>query len=411
MIQSIVFSKAVKNISEILEKPYIKVKIQNFQGRYKADFYTEKQSFQKFLTEEEVQDFYQQHSGRTFKNVIMKTDDEEITTMANRHGEIRRLVKKIKNKQETESILSTAPEQKLRLPPDSKNEKITFNRKKNYLIQEGNPVPFLVELGVMTNEGKIVNQRYDKFRQINRFLEFVKDILPDVTKLCAPDQKAFTKERPLYIADFGCGKSYLTFAVYYFLHELENIPVQITGLDLKEDVIRNCQNLADRLGYTELKFKTGDVSQAESYYDHSPDIMITLHACDTATDYALEYAVRNNASAILSVPCCQHEINLQLGKSSGESTSPFASLEHWGILRERFSALATDAIRAELLEQKGYGVQLLEFIDFEGTPKNLLIRAVKKQKTDEKSTHISQNRLESLLKELGCSQTLCKLFK
>lgn len=134
MIQSIVFSKAVKNISEILGKSYIKVKIQNFQGRYKADFYTEKQSFQKFLTEEEVQDFYQQHSGRTFKNVIMKTDDEEITTMANRHGEIRRLVKKIKNQQETESILSTAPEQKLRLPPDSKSEKITFNRKKNYLI-------------------------------------------------------------------------------------------------------------------------------------------------------------------------------------------------------------------------------------------------------------------------------------
>ena len=166
----------------------------------------------------------------------------------------------------------------------------------------------------MTKEGKVVSSRYDKFRQINRFLEFIDDILDDVKKLCVGEND-FTKERPLRIADFGCGKSYLTFTVYYFLNKIKNIPVEITGLDLKEEVINNCQKLAQECGYENLIFKTGDVSQAESKYKNPPDIMITLHACDTATDYALKYAVEKNAAAILSIPCCQHEINLQLEKS------------------------------------------------------------------------------------------------
>ncbi len=438
MIQTIIFSKAAKNAEEILGRPYTKIKITFFKGTYKAEFFTDKQSFQKTFTLEEAQNFYQKHAGTTFKNTVLKTEDQEITTLANRHGQIRRLVKKLEPLYESsicsekDGLLyesSTCPEKdgplyesdvppvkplspkERMLAPTDVTGKETFDRKKNYILKEGQPIPFLIELGLMSKDGSVIKSRYDKFRQINRFLEYIKDILPQVTRLAAPDQKAFTKDRPLYIADFGCGKSYLTFAVYYFLNELLSIPVQITGLDLKEDVIKKCQSLADRLGYTNLKFKKGDVCQAENFYSHAPDIMITLHACDTATDFALEYAVKKNAAAILSVPCCQHEINLQLQKKSLPATSPFASLSHWGILQERFSALATDAIRSELLEEKNYSVQLLEFIDFEGTPKNLLIRAVRRPSPDEKSGKNSASRLESLLSTLGVSQKLCQLFK
>ncbi len=438
MIQTIIFSKAAKNVEEILGRPYTKIKITFFKGAYKAEFFTDKQSFQKTFTLDETQNFYQKHAGTTFKNTILKTEDQEITTLANRHGQIRRLVKKVATLYErsecptkdgllyessaspskdgvlyeTSTPLATSlplsPKESLLHPSATKE---TFDRKKNYILKEGQPIPFLVELGLMAKDGSVIKSRYDKFRQINRFLEYIKDILPQVTRLSAPDKKAFTKDRPLYIADFGCGKSYLTFAVYYFLKELLSIPVQITGLDLKEDVIKKCQSLADRLGYTNLKFKKGDVCQAENFYSHDPDIMITLHACDTATDFALEYAVKKKAAAILSVPCCQHEINLQLQKKSFSDTSPFASLSHWGILQERFAALATDAIRSELLEEKNYSVQLLEFIDFEGTPKNLLIRAVRRQSPDEKSGKNSASRLESLLSNLGVSQKLYQLFK
>lgn len=425
MIQTIIFSKAAKNVEEILGRPYTKIKITFFKGAYKAEFFTDKQSFQKTFTLEEAQNFYQKHAGTTFKNTILKTEDQEITTLANRHGQIRRLVKKVAALYESSASpekdgplyeTSTPPAIFLPLSPKEgllhpSTTKETFDRKKNYILKEGQPIPFLVELGLMAKDGSVIKSRYDKFRQINRFLEYIKDILPQVTRLAAPDKKAFTKDRPLYIADFGCGKSYLTFAVYYFLKELLSIPVQITGLDLKEDVIKKCQSLADRLGYINLKFKKGDVCQAENFYSHDPDIMITLHACDTATDFALEYAVQKKAAAILSVPCCQHEINLQLQKKSFPDTSPFASLSHWGILQERFAALATDAIRSELLEEKNYSVQLLEFIDFEGTPKNLLIRAVRRQSPDEKSGKNSASRLESLLSNLGVSQKLYQLFK
>jgi len=281
----------------------------------------------------------------------------------------------------------------------------------------------------MTKDGSVIASKYAKFRQINRFLEYVRDILPDVKKLYGKD---FSRERPLRIADFGCGKSYLTFAVYYYLWQIENIPVQITGLDLKEDVIAYCQKLSDELNYDSLKFFVGNI--ADFSYENKPDIIITLHACDTATDFALNFAVKQNALAILSVPCCQHEINLQLEKNKSlvEPSNPFASLEHWGIFRERFAALATDAIRAELLEQAGYSVQVLEFIDMEHTPKNILLRAVRKrnagpakdgcvqsdglednaaEKQINASVQKSRERLDSLLKTLGASQSLCGLLE
>ena len=242
--------------------------------------------------------------------------------------------------------------------PKEKVKIQAHNRVKQYILKEGVPVPFLIDLGVMNGQGKIVHVRYDKFRQINRFLEFIEDILPRLSR-----------EREVTILDFGCGKSYLTFARYYYLRELKGYDVNIIGLDLKTDVIEKCNSLAIRYGYEKLHFYHGDIADYEGV--SSVDMVVTLHACDTATDYALAKAVEWGAEVILSVPCCQHEVNKQI---RNEMLEPVL---RYGILKERMSALITDAVRANLLESKGYETQILEFIDMEHTPKNLLIRAVK----------------------------------
>lgn len=234
---------------------------------------------------------------------------------------------------------------------------LEHNRRKKYLLAEGTAVPFLVDLGVMTPQGKIVSAKYDKFRQINRFLEFIEDILPRLDR-----------DRELTILDFGCGKSYLTFAMYHYLRQLRHFDVRIIGLDLKEDVIQHCNELARSYGYEKLKFYTGDIASYEGV--RQVDMVVTLHACDTATDYALAKAVHWGAKVILSVPCCQHELN---GQISNEMLSPVFS---YGILKERMAALITDGLRAQLLEGAGYETQILEFVDMEHTPKNLLIRGV-----------------------------------
>ena len=235
---------------------------------------------------------------------------------------------------------------------------LSHNRVKQYILPQGKPVPFLVDLGVMTREGRVREAAYDKYRQINRFLEFIQDILPKLPK-----------DREITIVDFGCGKSYLTFAMYYFFRELKGYQVKIIGLDLKEDVIRRCSRLAEEYGYDNLQFLQGDIAGYEGL--EKADMVVTLHACDTATDFALAKAVQWDAKVILSVPCCQHELN---GKIRNDLLAPVLK---YGILKERMSALITDGIRANLLESAGYSVQILEFIDMKHTPKNLLIRAVK----------------------------------
>jgi SAM-dependent methyltransferase len=235
---------------------------------------------------------------------------------------------------------------------------LQHNRQKSYILEEGTPVPFLVDLGVMTAEGKVIASRYDKFRQINRFLEFIEDILPRLDK-----------SRENVIIDFGCGKSYLTFAMYYYLHELKGYLIRVIGLDLKQTVIDDCNRLGERYGYDKLKFYHGDIASYEGV-DHV-DMVVTLHACDTATDYALAKAVRWGASVILSVPCCQHELNKTMHQEL------MAPVFQYGLIRERMAALYTDALRAEILENQGYRTQILEFIDMEHTPKNILIRGVK----------------------------------
>lgn len=234
---------------------------------------------------------------------------------------------------------------------------LQHNRQKHYILKEGIPVPFLQDLGVMTGDGKVVRTKYDKFRQINRFLELIEDVLP-----------ALDAGQENRIIDFGCGKSYLTFAMYYYLHELKGYPVRITGLDLKKDVISRCSRLAESYGYDSLEFCHGDIADYSGA--DQVDMVVTLHACDTATDYALAKAVAWGAKVILSVPCCQHELNRTM------ENPLLKPVFQYGIIKERMAALYTDALRAQLLEHRGYRTQILEFIDMEHTPKNLLIRAV-----------------------------------
>jgi SAM-dependent methyltransferase len=264
---------------------------------------------------------------------------------------------------------------------------LSHNRKKRYILEEGMKVDFLIDLGVMTKEGKIVRTKYDKFRQINRFLEFVEDILPNLPK-----------NREVTIIDFGCGKSYLTFAMYYYLKELKGYDIRIIGLDLKEEVINHCNELRTRYGFEKLDFYVGNIENFEGV--DAVDMVVTLHACDTATDFALEKAVKWNASVILSVPCCQHELNWQI---HNENLGPILN---YGILKERMAALATDGLRGKLLEMEGYKTQILEFIDMEHTPKNILIRAVKSGEKAKKQPESYQ----ACVKMLGVEPTLEKLL-
>ena len=314
-----------------------------------------------------------------YKQVQIRTESEEATALINKKGKasIRSDRKKAEGRTAKNASGGTGdfpvkdtPGRTGAVRIDPRREKpdlsrLLHNRPKHYILAEGRPVPFLKDLGVMTAEGKIVRSKYDKYRQINRFLEFIEDVIPHLSK-----------DREITILDFGCGKSYLTFAVYYYLRELKGYDVRIIGLDLKKDVIRKCSRLAEKYGYEKLKFYEGSIEEFEGV--SHVDMVITLHACDTATDYALYKAVRWGADVILSVPCCQHELNGQLSAGS------LRPVTDYGILKERFAAMATDAIRGGLLEGMGYETQILEFIEMEHTPKNLLIRAVRGTRPSEK---------------------------
>lgn len=248
----------------------------------------------------------------------------------------------------------------------TKQVNLSHNRKKQYILDPDVPHPFLIRLGVQTEDGKVKKQKYDKFKQINRFIEFIDDSLEHLPK-----------DRTIRILDFGSGKSYLTFALYYYLREMKGLDLRVTGLDLKKEVIEHCAEIARDLQYDQLEFLVGDINDYND--ENAVDMVVTLHACDVATDMALSRAVKWNANVILSVPCCQHELNRQL------DASPLDIMLQHGLVKERFAALATDSIRAEILQLVGYEAQLLEFIDMENTPKNILIRAYKtgKKPTEE----------------------------
>lgn len=375
MLLSVTFSKPASDIEKTLGRDYKKIKIKlnssSTGATYFVEYFTETQTFHKTFTDTELTDFIKTHAGTTFKSCVERYDDKEVTTLANKKGKITRLEKKLAPQKTTDTKYFSQVE--LTKPA---------NRIKNYIIREGTPVPFLITLGVMTPDGKIINSKYDKFKQINRFLEYIDDVLPSVM------QQKKNEDWPLQIADFGCGKSYLTFAVHYFLTVIKKIDCRIIGLDLKKDVIDYCNRLAKDFKCEGLIFKTGDISEySDEEKKHNPDIVITLHACDTATDFALKYAVSKNAKAILSVPCCQHEVNKQLEANKKEISEQhaglFAPILKHGLIRERFAALLTDSLRASYLEDSGYKVDVMEFIDMSHTPKNILLRAVKKSGTSQ----------------------------
>lgn len=357
-------------VIKICARPVLKNKTLLFQ----IEEYTKTQVFHKNLTAGDAGSYLtgklsSDTSSQTasFKNALVETKSFTANVLVSKKGTIT--IKKKMN--------ASAKQPKISL---------SHNRKKKYILEEGIPVPFLIDLGVMTQNGSIVNAHYDKFRQINRFLEYIEDILPSLPT-----------GRELRILDFGCGKSYLTFAIYYYLKVLKGYPVRITGLDLKEDVIRHCNELAVKYGYDKLEFLCGDIA----YYDgcSQVDMVVTLHACDTATDYALAKAVGWGAKVILSVPCCQHELNKKI---KNDLLSPVL---HYGILKERMAALMTDGLRAQILEANGYRTQILEFIDMAHTPKNLLIRAVY-------NGHCADNKaqIDELLAAFDVNPTLYRLL-
>ena len=355
---------------------FIKIKVRPVMIRdslyFQVSRYTDKQVFHENMTAEDALETLSGWILHDFRQAQIRMQDEMVTVLVSKKGKAT-----IKSKKA--ACIET--------------QNLEHNRKKQYIIEEGMAVPFMIDLGVMTESGKIIRTRYDKYRQINRFLEFIEDILPELPT-----------DRTVHIIDFECGKSYLTFAMYYYLKVLKHYDIRITGLDLKQKVIEDCQALADQYGYDGLQFLCGDIADYNG--TDEVDMVVTLHACDTATDYALYKAVKWHASVILSVPCCQHELNRKM------QCETLSGAFQYGLIKERTAALMTDAMRGQLLEMKGYKTQLLEFIDMEHTPKNILIRGVKSKGLLPKAARKQQMENYQKCRDFfGAELTLEKLFK
>lgn len=360
-------SRRKEEVSKVRVRPLL------LQGKlvFQVEEFRGKQAFHQNLMKDEAYEYLQNAMSDTFRQMELASAKGSAQILVSKNGKMTVKVKKNR---------PVKGQAKIQAP----STLLDHNRKKKYVLEEGKPIPFLQDLGVMTADGRIVHSRYDKFRQINRFLEFVQDILPKLPK-----------GREINIIDFGCGKSYLTFAMYYYLKELNGFDIRVIGLDLKQDVIDHCNQLARKYGFEKLAFYHGDIASYEGV--DQVDMVVTLHACDTATDYALAKAVRWNASVILSVPCCQHELNRQMKNDMLEPVLQY------GLLKERMAALYTDEIRAEILENHGYRTQILEFIDMEHTPKNVLIRAVKEGKGKKNG-----KKLQEMMDFLHVENTLAK---
>ena len=366
-LRAVVSNRRSKQVSQkLVVRPFIEKNRLMFQREEYANNQVFHENMDKETTVEQICTFLE----KDYKQLDLLCEQSSFSALVSKKGK------------------STIKENKNQI---AKKIDLSHNRKKRYILDTDEVIPFLVDLGVQTKEGKIVDKKYKKYKQINRFLEFVKDVLPELPK-----------DRPVKIIDFGCGKSYLTFAVYYYLHIMNGRDVEMIGLDLKKDVIAHCNRMAEKYEYASLHFLEGDISTYDGA--DSADMVITLHACDVATDFALDKAVHWNAKVILSVPCCQHELNAQIENDMLEP------LLKYGILKERFAALLTDALRANLLEQNGYEVQILEFIDMEHTPKNLLIRAVKRGEKADKKQEKLENSYKTLCDELNAHGTLEKIL-
>jgi len=357
-LQQIILSNKRKKqlpYKKVTLKPFLK----NHQLYFQFEHLTDTQAFHhNYSLEEAYPAFLQLLQSNHFKNMHAFTKEATWQVFFNKSG---------------------TPSIKIQPNQRTVTTELDHNRKKKYLLEEGQPIPYMIDLGIMTPSGKIVKKRYHKFKQINRFIEMVADALATLPK-----------DAPLNIIDFGCGRSYLTFALYHYLVTLQNRSVTIKGLDLKTSVIDACNQLAKKCNYNALTFEHGDIA---NYTSKRPiDMVISLHACDTATDFALQKAVQWQAKIILSVPCCQHELNGQL------QIEPLKKILEYGIIKERMAALITDAMRGNWLKLQGYEVQILEFIDVTHTPKNLLIRAIKtKTSSPSKEDALSFNDLQAYL--------------
>lgn len=367
----IIISKPAKK-----DAAYHKIVIEKKESYYQAAAYTEKQVFHQNIPMEELEKYLTDTIIDSYLQVNAWDESKEHMYLCSKKGKVTYKAKPIQG--------------------NAAKEVTAHNRKKKYILEEGTVIAPLVDMGIFTAEGKVVKSMYDKFRQINRFLEIIEDGVKDY-----PGES-------LNIIDFGCGKSYLTFILYYYFTEIKKRKVHIVGLDLKEDVIKNCNIAAEKYGYENLHFEIGDINGYQA--DFPVDMVVTLHACDTATDYALFNAIQWNAKMIFSVPCCQHELNQQI------ETEDYSLMTRYGIIKERFSALATDAIRGNLLEYCGYKTQLLEFIDFAHTPKNILIRAVQKGGGSARMIVLASARrkylgeVERMMEEFHFEPTLYKLL-
>ena len=333
---------------------------------FQAEKFKDKQVFHENIDMESLQTWLQTNVEFVYKQVCVVLESTDVTYLFSANGKCKRLQK----------------------VTETKNTQVSgVNRTKNYLINEGDNIPALVDLGVFTKDLKIVRPMFDKFKQINRFVEILNHQFKDYTG------------NKITILDFGCGKSYLTFIVYYYFSVIKSVDVKIIGYDLKADVVKNCNALAQKYGYKNLHFVVADVSK-DKLADEHIDCVISLHACDTATDYALYYALEKKAEYIFSVPCCQHEVNSSIHR--GGELDVFLD---YGIIKERMSALLTDSIRAGILEDMGYKVDMIEFVDFEHSPKNIMIRARRCGKRADKNIL----RAKELAERYGFEQSLLRL--
>ena len=345
-----------------LEIKLINIKFTNV---YQFIYYSDTQVFHKNLNYKETLKAFEKEILDNYKNAQIFTSLNDYSLFSNRLKDVN--IKKLK--------------------PSKVKITQTNNRQKNYILPENTFIPFLFELGIVNEEGKMHNSKYSKFKQVNRYLEFIDDIIDN-----------FDKNKTINIIDFGCGKSYLTFATHYYFKEIKKMNVNIIGLDLKKDVINNCNKIVSKYNLEGLKFITGDIKDYISEED--VDMVISLHACDTATDYALNQAIKWKSKVILAVPCCQHELNKQIKANN------LVAVNDYGLIQERMASLLTDLSRAEILKSQGYKTQILEFIDLEHTPKNILIRAVYSNNKDEEAIE----KLNTLKKEFNYTLTLEKLL-
>ena len=352
------------------KKIVFQLKEKNKKDFYQIEKYTEKQVFHENIEKKELKEKIEELFVSKYKQLNAFSKESSFDLKVSKKGKVFLGIKK---NNEALKVL-----------------KKEHNRKKNYILEEGMIIEPLIDLGVFTKEGKVINSKYDKYKQINRFIEIIDD---EIKKI---DQKELT------ILDFGCGKSYLTFILYYYFVEIKKIKVNMIGLDLKADVIKKCNEIAKKYNYENLHFELGDINGFK--YNNKVDMVITLHACDTATDYALYNAIKWNSKMIFSVPCCQHEFNSQI------ESEKFSILTNYGIIKERISALMTDSVRANLLECAGYKTQLLEFIDIAHSPKNILIRATKGNVSKGKKEK-ALSEVNNLMDEFNLSPTLYKLLK